>query len=91
MNPYERQMLVPHQTSSLLREANEARLARDARRAGRQPRTNQALTASRIERVRSTWMSALASWPRRVARAHASEPDVMGHVARLSVHRGRAG
>ncbi len=81
MNPYERQMLVPHQTSSLLREANEARLARDARRAGRQPSTDQVFTASRIERVRSTWLAALAGWSQRISRGHASEPDVLGHVA----------
>ena len=91
MNPYERQMLIPHQTSSLLREATEARLARDARQARSQPGANAALTTSRLERLRSSVVSATAGWQQRVAGAHPGEPDVAGHVSKLSVHSGRAG
>ncbi|HEY7827864.1 MAG TPA: hypothetical protein VIB99_06490 [Candidatus Limnocylindrales bacterium] len=91
MNPYERQLLVPHQTSSLLREANEARLARDARQVGRKPSSHLVVTASPVGRLRSAWTAALASRPHRSVRGPASAPDVMGHVAKLSVHHGRAG
>ena len=90
MNPYERQMLVQHQTSSLLRDARNARLARDARNAQPQPYTELVVSPSAIDRVRSTWTSALTRWQHGVARAGAVEADVSGHIATLSVHSGRS-
>jgi hypothetical protein len=49
------------------------------------------VTASPVGRLRSAWISALASRPRRSVRGPASGPDVMGHSAQLSVHHGGAG
>ena len=88
MNPYERHMLVQHQTTSLLRDADQARLAKQARHAG-QPFTELATSASPIARVRSTWTSALARWQHGVARAGAVEADVSAHISTLSVRPGR--
>jgi hypothetical protein len=49
------------------------------------------VTASPVGRLRSAWTAALASRPHRSVRGPASAPDVIGHVAKLSVHHGRAG
>jgi hypothetical protein len=89
MNPYERQMLVQHQTSSLLRDADAARLARDARRAGSQPFTELVTGPSVVDRLRSSWTSVQAHWQHGVAQAGAAEADVTAHIASLSMRPGR--
>jgi hypothetical protein len=84
MNPYERQMLVQHQTSSLLRDADAARLAKEARRAGSPAITDLVAGPSLIDRVRSGWTSVQAHWQHGVDRVATAEPDVAGHIAHLS-------
>ncbi len=88
MNPYERQMLVQHQTSSLLRDADAARLARDARRAGSPAITDLIAGPSMIDRIRSSWTAVHAHWQHGVARV-TTESDVAGHISHLPAHSGR--
>ena len=89
MNPYERQMLVQHQTSSLLRDADAARLARDARRAGSRSIIDLAAGASMIDRIRSSWNSVQAHWQHGIARVAPTESDVSGHISHLSARSSR--
>jgi hypothetical protein len=49
------------------------------------------LTTSRLARLQLRVISATAGWQQRVAAAHPVEPDVAGHVSKLSAHPGRAG